>query len=188
MSDLYETREKVESGADWRGEITVTVDGEQQSLTVRQLNDTEFWDVMSSIDIDEIESMQSSVDDELLEEFEQLQSKDELTDSESDRLEELEEQIDTDEFNVFEHMSKETYEGIKDAAKYAVEPDEEDIQHALVNESATIKRLYGDDNRENAIQYINDSVIAPMIDDSTDFTSFEIGITAFMETLDDEGN
>jgi MFS superfamily sulfate permease-like transporter len=189
MSDLFEIREKVEEGASWRGNIQVNIDGDSKDLTVRQLRDPEFWDVMSDIDTTELENMQDDLPEDAIEEFNELQTADELTDEEEERLEELQEEIEDEEsFNLFDTVSESTYEGIQKAAKYGVEPDEQDIQHVLTTKTEEIREKYGGSSRDDARDYVNDHVIGPMIDRSTDFVSFAIGIRVFQATLDDAGN
>jgi hypothetical protein len=188
MSDLYGARAKVEKGTDWRGEITVAIDGDKQTLSVRQLNDTEFWDVMENVDIDEIKELQGDFEEDRLERFEELSEKDELTDEEETELENLQAEMEESNVNVFDVLSKSTFEGLKYAAKCAIVPDEEDVRKALVEDGEEIDDMYGSTDNEAARQYINDMVITPMIDESTDFSSFSIGVKAFMETLDTKGN
>lgn len=189
MSDLFEVRQKVEEGANWRGSITVSIGGEQQELTVRQLRDTEFWEVMSLIDTDEIEDLQSDLPEEEMEEFRDLQSKDDLTDGESDRLAELQDELeDTTGENIFEELSFDTFKGIKKCAKYGVEPDDADIQRALTDAVGEIRDTYGGGSHEEARQYVQDTVIDPTIENSTNFTSFAIGVRVLGETLEGEGN
>ena len=131
MSDLFEVREKTERGAQWRGTISVTIDDEQKELTVRQLRDPEFWEVMSSIDTDEFENLQTELPEETMDEYEELQNKDSLTEDERERLDDLQEEVENADVNIFDVLSRDTYEGLKQAAKYGVEPDEADVQTAL---------------------------------------------------------
>jgi len=188
MSDLFEVREKTERGAQWRGTISVTIDDEQKELTVRQLRDTEFWEVMSSIDTDELENLQTELPEETMDEYEELQNKDSLTDDERERLDNLQEEVENADVNIFDVLSRDTYEGLKQAAKYGVEPDEADVQTALTQHVNEIEDQYGGTSHEDARQYVQDHVIEPMVERSTDFTSFAIGIRALGETLDSEGN
>jgi len=188
MSDLFEVRQKTEEGAKWRGTISVTIDDEQKELTVRQLRDPEFWEVMSSIDTDELESLQTELPEETMDEYEELQNKDSLTDDERERLDDLQEEVENADVNIFDVLSRDTYEGLKQAAKYGVEPDEADVQTALTQHVNDIEEQYGGTSHEDARQYVQDHVIEPMVERSTDFTSFAIGIRALGETLDSEGN
>lgn len=188
MSDLFEAREKTEKGAEWRGTINVDIDGDTHELSVRQLVDPEFWEVMTYVDTDELKDLQSSLPEDKMEEFRELQTKEDLTEAEEDRLQELTEEVESEEVNIFETLSFETYKGIKLAAEYGVEPDEEDIRLALTEHTGEINEMYGGTSNENAREYVNDHVIKPMIDRSTDFTSFAIGIRALGETLGEEGN
>lgn len=188
MSDLFEVREKVEKGAEWRGTIQVEIDGDVKELTVRQLRDPEFWEVMSQIDTDEIEAFQNELPEEVTEELRNLQQKDNLTDEEEERLEELQNDIDSDGLNMFETLSEKTFQGIKQCAKYGVEPDGEDIKESLTRHTQEIEEKYGGTSQDDAREFINDHVIAPMVERSTDFTSFAIGVRVLGETLEDEGN
>lgn len=188
MSDLFEVREKTEKGADWRGTIEVSIDGEHKELCVRQLNDTEFWEVMTSIDTDELNELQEALPEDKMEEFRELQEADDLDEDEQDRLETLQEEVEQEDIDIFDALSKETYEGLKTAAKYGVEPDERDIQRALTEHAGAIDEKYGGAKRKHAIKYLNDQFIEPMIEDSTNFVSFAIGVEALGETLGDAGN
>ena len=189
MSDLFDVREKTEKGKEWRGEITVPMDGESKTLTVRQLVDTEFWEVGSYIDFDELQNLEDveDLDEEKVDELRELSEQDDLTDGEEERMAELEQELDT-EFNIFDAISMDTFLGIKKTAKYCVEPDENDIVNVMNNHAAEIEADYGLADHENAREYVNENVIAPMIDDSTDLTSFMIGMKALEATLETEGN
>lgn len=188
MSDLFEVREKTEKGADWRGSINVSIDGETKELTVRQLRDPEFWEVMSLIDTEELETLQSDLPEDKMSEFRDLQNKDTLSDEEADRLEELQNEVEDEDINLFEILSFDTYQGIKTAAKYGVEPDEGDIQTALTNHAGEINEKYGGTSHDDAVEYVNDHIIDPMIEESTNFTSFAIGVKCLGQTLGDTGN
>ena len=189
MSDLFEVRQKTEEGTNWRGEITVPIDGESKTLTVRQLNDTEFWEIGSHIDFDELESLEEveDLDEDKVDELRELTEKDDLTDEESERLAELEAELDT-EFSIFDEISMDTFLGIKNTAKYCVEPDENDVASAMADHAAEVEETYGVADHENTRKWLNKNVIHPMIDDSTNLTSFIIGMKALEATLDDEGN
>lgn len=188
MSDLFEVRQKTEEGAEWRGSINVAIDGDQHELTVRQLRDPEFWDVMSQVDTEELEALQSDLPEDKMEEYRDLQESDELSDDDEDRLEALQEEVEEEDINLFEKLSVETYKGLKQAAKYGVEPDESDVRMALTDHTDDIVDNYGSASNENARQYVNDTIVKPMIERSTNFTSFAIGVKALGETLGDTGN
>lgn len=188
MSDLFETREKVEKGAQWRGEITVSIDGEQHNLTIRQLRDTEFWEVMSLVDLDEIEDLQEQLPEDKMDTIEELQNKDDLTEEEQTKLENVKDEIEQEDVNMFDILSYDTFRGIQLAAKYGVEPDAEDCRTALGQYGDKITDRYGAATDEEARKWIQDEQIDPMIEDSTDFTSFTIGVKALTESIGDTGN
>jgi len=190
MSDLFSVREKTEKGKKWRGEITIPDDGESNTLTVRQLVDTELWEVKSYIDFDELSSLDENedIDQDKLDELRELtESDDELSDEEEERLSELEEELDSG-FDILDSISMDTFIGIKKTAKYCVEPDNNDVVQVMNDHAAEIEDRYGTATQENAVKYANEEIVKPMIDDSTDLTSFMIGIKALEETLGDEGN
>jgi hypothetical protein len=56
------------------------------------------------------------------------------------------------------------------------------------NHAAEIEADYGTASQENAEDWLNENVIYPMIEDSTDLTSFMIGMKALEATLESEGN
>lgn len=188
MSDLFEAREKVEKGASWRGSINVNIDDTNQNLSVRQLRDPEQWEIMQQIDTDELDSLQDDLPEDKMDELHDLQEADTLSEDDEDRLEKLQTELEGEDINIFEKLSYETYNGLKQAAKYGTEPDEEDIRYALTNKTDDIEDTYGSVNRDNAKQYINDDVINPMIERSTNFASFAIGIKVLGETLGDTKN
>lgn len=189
MSDLFEVRQKVEEGANWRGTITVNIDGEQKELQVRQLRDPEFWDVMSDVDTDELQELQSELPEEKMEEFRDLQQKDDLTEQEEERLDNLQAEVEEEEdLDLFDSLSKDTYDGLKQAAKYGIEPDAGDVRDALTKFTEEIHEEYGGTSEDEARQYVNDHVIGPMIERSTNFVSFAIGVKALGETLGEAGN
>jgi len=189
MSDLYDVRQKTEEGKEWRGEITVPMDGESKTLTVRQLVDTELWEIRSYIDFDELKSLDEhdDLDEDKVEELRELTEQDELTDDEENRLAELEEELDGS-FDVFDAISMDTFRGIKLTAKYCVEPDQNDVVQALNNHAAEIENDHGQADDDTAAEWVNTNVIHPMIEDSTNLNSFMIGMKALEETLESEGN
>jgi hypothetical protein len=188
MSDLFEVRGKTEEGTDWRGSITIQMDGEEKELTIRQLNDTENWDVMEKIDKNELQNLDADVDEELVSELQELEEREDLSDEEQERKQELYKRVEEEDMNLFDTISKETFEGIKQAAKYGVEPDNKDVRDALTEHAGEIEEQYGGTAHEDARQYVNDNVVKPMIEDSVDFTSFAIGIKVLNATLGDVKN
>jgi len=188
MSDLFAAREKVEKGAEWRGSINVEIDGEVHNLTVRQLFDPEQWEVMQDIDLDEIEALRDELPEDKMEELDELQEKDRLSDEEEARLEALQAEIEDSDIDIFGVLSFDTYNGLKKAGKYGVEPDESDIQYALTNHTNEIEEMYGGMSHDDAEKYVNDHVIEPLIEKSTNFVSFAIGIEVIGETLGDTKN
>lgn len=188
MSDLFEAREKTEKGAEWRGSINVEIGDTSHDLTVRQLRDPEQWEVMQKIDLDELDELQSELPEEKMEELQELQEADRLTEDEEERLAELQSEIEEEDIDLFSTLSFSTYKGLKTAAKYGVEPDNNDVRMALTEHADDINEMYGGTSHEDAEQYVNDQVISPMIERSTDFTSFAIGIKVLGETLGDTKN
>jgi hypothetical protein len=190
MSDLNAVRQKVQEGADWRGEINVSIDGDELQLTVRQLKDPEFFEVMSLIDRDELQELRSTLPSDKMDEYQDLQETEELDDEEADRLNELKEELESSDIDMFDVLSQETFEGIRKCAKYAVEPDDEDIREAFMERAADIEREYGVKVQEPAdvMPALQDD-IEHMIDNSTKLTSFTIGIQALVQTVgESEGN
>lgn len=190
MSDLHSVRQKVEEGADWRGTIRVEIGDEEHELTVRQLRDPEFQEVMSLIDREELQELQSELGGTDMEEYRELQQAEDLDEEEEERLEELREELQQSSGNIFDVLSTETFEGIRRCAKYAVEPDEEDLREAFVDRAAEIESEYGVKVKtpEDVRPAIQDDIEA-MIDRATNLASFTIGIQALVETIgEDEGN
>ena len=189
MSDLFETKQKAKEGIEWRGTIRVTIDGEEHELSVRQLRDPELTEVMDLIDREELQDLRGQLPEDDMEEYRELQDSDELDEEEEERLAELEETLEEESGNVFDVLSKQTLEGLRLAAKYAVEPDEEDMQEAFMNRAAEIEKEYGVKVQEpEDVKPALQDDIEYMIDNATGFMSFTIGIQCLVETAGDEGN
>lgn len=190
MSDLHSVQQKVKEGIEWRGDIRVNIGGEEHELTVRQLTDPEFHEVMSLINRDELQQLRDELPDDVMDEYTELQDKDELSDEERDHFEEIEAQLEAQSVDFFDVVSTETLNGIRRCAKYAVVPDEADKREAFTERAPEIESEYGikvqtPDDVEEALQ----DDINTMIDNCTNFTSFAIGIQALVETVgQDEGN
>lgn len=191
MSDLFEAVEKTKQGANWRDTILLEHEGEELEFCIRQMKDPEFLRVMDQIDRNEIEDLQDELPGDLMDEYDELQekSKEERSDSDSERLSELQEEIEAQSPDVLEHLSVSTFNGVREASKIAVEPDEDDMQRALREHAHEIEEETGENVRkpEDTRDYLNDR-IAFMIDESTDFLSFVLGMECLMATADDEGN
>lgn len=191
MSDFHSVKQKVKEGTEWRGTIRVNIDDEEHELTIRQLRDPEFEEVMRLIDRSELQELQEQLPEEAQEEYQELsQQEEELTEAESERLAELEETIEEESPDMFDIFSDDTFEGIRRCAKYAVEPDEEDLQRAFRERAPQIESEYGIKVRtpEDVEPALQDD-IEYMIDNAVDFTSFTIGIQCLVETVgDEEGN
>jgi hypothetical protein len=191
MSDLNYVKQKTKEGVEWRGTIRVTIGGEEKELTIRQLVDPEFEEVMRLIDRDELQQLREELPTDLMEEHRELQRKEEeLTDEEQERFTELEEKLEENTVDLFEILSEDTFKGIRLCGKYAVEPDEEDKREAFMERAAEIEREY--DTRVETPEDVEPALqddIEFMIENATNFTSFTIGVQALVETVGrDEGN
>jgi hypothetical protein len=190
MSDLSKVDAKLQEGADWRGTIRVNLDDEEYELTVRQLRDPEFREVMSKIDRDELQELRERLPSDAMETMRELRQKDELTEEEEDRLEDAQGELNDAEVDIFEILSDETFAGIRQTAKYAVEPDEEDIREAFMERAHEIESEYGVkvSEPEDVMPALQDDIEA-MVDKATNMASFTIGIQCLVETVgESEGN
>lgn len=189
MSDLHQVNNKLRKGHEWRGNIQVTIDGEQHELVIRQLVDPEFEEIMDLIEKDELQELKDELPDELMDEYTELRDRDELTDEEADRLAELEAELEESDFDMFDIFSTSTFEGIRRCAKYGVEPDSEDLAVAFQERPQEIEEEYG--IRVQTPDDVYDAVMdeyEKLIDKSTNFVAFQIGLQVLTETLDEEGN
>lgn len=189
MSDLQTVGQKLTEGAEWRGTIRVGVDGDEHELTIRQMKDPEWKGVRGDIDRDELQSLQDEMPSEKVEELDELRDKDELSDEQAERFEELEEEVREESPDPLAVLSDETFNAIRQVAKYCVEPDEEDKREAFMDRADEIEREYNTkvqtpDDVEEALQ----DDIEAMIDNSTNMASFTIGMQCLVETVGDEGN
>lgn len=191
MSQLDSAVSKTLQGAEWRGTVTVPMGGESMELTVRQLVDDEFYEVSDKINWDELEEYSEAVPSDLREEYEEIGAEDDedLTDEELEKREELEEQINEQTPRIFDVLSYETFQGLQLAAKYGVEPDEEDKKSALKTKGSEIEAEYGVQVRtpEDTEVYWHDQ-IEEMIDNSTNMSTFLIGMQVLTTTAGEEGN
>ena len=191
MSDLHKVRQKAAEGKDWRGTIRVMLGDDEAELSVRQLKDPEFFEVMSMIDQDELKALQGDLPEEVMARYTELQEKDELTDEESEEFADLEAELNDVSANLFQVLSRQTFNGILLCAKYAVEPDEADLRSALMDDTWVIEKEqegYGPiKTPEDCYEPMKEEV-EEMIESLTDFTSFSIGIQALIETVGDAGN
>jgi hypothetical protein len=190
MSDLDSVTQKVKEGINWRGDIRVEIDEEEHELSVRQLRDPEFREVMSMIDRDELDELRNDLPDDMMEEYRELQTKEELEGEEEERLEAIRDDLEESTANLFDVLSEDTFEGIRQAGKYAVEPDEDDMQTAFRERAAEIEREYGIkvQTPEDVEPALQDDIEA-MIDNATGLVSFTIGMQALVETVgESEGN
>lgn len=198
MSDLHKLDQKVTQGRKWRGEIHVAFNGEEHTLKVRQLLDPEFREVLEKIDTEELEALKNDLPEDLTDEYRELSEKtDDLTEEEQDRLVELEEQLSSSE-NLFEKLSSDTLEAFRLCAKYAVVPDDEDIEKAFNNYDyvSQVEDEYGinvstpNDLYNPAADGLPNKSAGPlkdkigvMIDSMTQFASISVGMYAFRETM-----
>lgn len=191
MSDFHRLKGKTQEGRDWRGSITVEKDGESLELTVRQLRSPEMEEVMRLVDRDELKELRELVPEEIRDEYQALQQQEELSEEDEARLAELQEEMQeaTGGRTMFDVLSEETFEGIRRAAIYAVEPDREDLQREFRENAARIEEEYGIPVREpdDVYEAVKDD-LEDMIRGSTDFLGFTIGVQALTATVEDEKN
>jgi hypothetical protein len=137
---------------------------------------------MHKVDMDEVRSLQNDIPEDVMDEYTDLDP-----DEDAERIAELEEEID--DVSLFDKLSLETFNGIQQAAKFGVEPDDNDVAYAQENEAKKLVEKYGSPVTEaNAREHIQESVIGPMIEDATNFESFAIGMEVITQTTSAEGN
>jgi hypothetical protein len=189
MSGLNKVKQKTKEGAEWRGTITVDIDGESVPLTIRQLVDPEFEEVMGKINRDELSELREAYPSDAMQRLDELQSEDELTEEQETELSEVRDEIAESDVNVFDYLSSETFDGIRLAAIYGIEPDEEDKREALRERAHEIEKQYGVkvEQPDDTLPALQDD-IEKMVHNSTDFLSFRMGMKVLTETVGDEGN
>lgn len=191
MSDLNKLTQKTKEGKEWRGNITVEDDGDEIELTVRQLRSPEVEDVFRKIDRDELDMLQEELPTEKMDRRQELleMDDDELTEAEEDELDELNEELRGEHMKLFEVLSEETFDGIRQAARYGVVPDKSDMEHALTNRAHEIEEEYGIrvHTPEDTFDALKDD-LKDSIDNSTRFLGFQMGMKVLKATGGDEGN
>ena len=190
MSGFNKLREKAAKGQEWRGDITVGSGDDALDLKIRQLNDPEYYEVMSGINHDELEELGDMMPEDDLERFRELDDMDDRTEEQEAEMQLLEEDLNRQSAQIFKIMSKETFEAIRTAAKYGVVPSEDDVREMMMDDSWVKDKEdmgYDVSHYDGAYEALNDET--PMIiDGQTDLESFEIGMEVIYETVGGEGN
>lgn len=189
MSGLSTAKQKLKEGIEWRGTINVEIHGENVELTVRQLADPELEEVLGLIDRDELQELQEQYPEDVRDEMEELRGQEDLTADEEERLAELQEEMEEADVDIFDTLSQDTFEGVRRAAVYGVEPDMDDMREALRERAHEIEAEYGikvtePEDTKPALQ----DEWEELVRNATDFVSFEIGMECLMATVGDEGN
>lgn len=190
MSDFNEVKQKLREGEEWRGNIRVSIEGEEYDLTVRQLFDPEFEEVMDMVDRDELGQLREELPQDVLDDYHELRDKEEeLTEEEEERMAELQDKLEEESPDIFDILSTSTFEGIRLAAKYAVVPDEEDLRQAFTERASEIEAEYGEKVQvpEDVFDPLKEEM-QERIDRATNFASVAMGMQSLMVTVEDEGN
>lgn len=191
MSDLLALRQKVVQGKEWRKTIDVSVGGEDFEINIRQLCDEEFWAVYENIDIDELKEFAEESDntEEEIERIEELQDKDDLSEEEEQELETLTRSIGSSQSQIIDHIGDEAFDALQEAGKYAIMPDGDDVDEVMQKPMKEQEDEFGHvlKSPEQAQEALKNN-FESMLEESIDLLAFQIGINAFFETLDDQGN
>lgn len=193
MSDALALRQKAIDGKNWRKTITVTVEGDEYELTIRQLTDSEYLPVYKHIKPVQEEISDALEGDDLgeedLERLEELQEKDELSEDEKQELDYLEENVGGGISQVLALLSDEGHEAIKEAGKHAVMPDRGDIQGVMEMSPSEQKEEFGDTVRTpEEAKHVLEAELEKMLDESRNLLAFQVGIQAFFASNVTEGN
>lgn len=142
MSDLFAVDSKVQQGLEWRGTVEVEMDGESLELQHRDLDTEEFSHTMDIIGEETFADLQErfgemdgdaelELDESDLNRIDELQSKDELTDEEQAELAEYSDKVGGVDQIMAIVSTPSIVEGCRYAAKLAVVPDDDDIDHVM---------------------------------------------------------
>lgn len=204
MSDFKRLRGKTIEGRAWRGTITVTIDGEDMELSIRQMTDGEYYDVTNRIDMGELKSIRDVLPTDIVNEYRELQEREELNDGEQKRKEQLEEELAAADTNFVKSISGDTFDAVVDCAKYCVVPDIQDVNDMFMDNEyiAYVEEEYGfrpqtpkdlydpekDGKTDEWAGPLKDEMQS-IIDQQTGLMSFVIGLMCFIETMGgEEGN
>lgn len=190
MTDYFESRKKLVQGENWRGEITVTVDGDEYSWTSRQLNDEEFFEVISDIDRDAIGEYRDEIDQDKLQEYRELQDVEDPDEDEQERLEELRNELEDESTDILDAIDEDTFNALQRAGIYGAVPSEEDVSYLINNFSlAEVNDQFDTDleklDRDTAYDVLKED-IKERLRNATRFVSFEVGLQILSNTLDTE--
>lgn len=191
MSGIHELAKKTKEGTDWRGTITVEEDGDEIELTVRNLTSPEIEDVFRLIDREELETLEDELPTEQMDERRELleMDEDERTDAEQERLDELTDELEGTTMKLFDILSKETFNGIRLAAKKGVVPSQEEMREAVKERAHEIEQETGRQVAvpEDTFDFLKDE-LQWSIENNSKFIGFQIGMKVLRETGETKGN
>jgi hypothetical protein len=191
MSDMNTLVQKTREGQEWRGTITVNDDGDEVELTVRNLTSPEIEEVFRLIDREEFDTLEEELPKEKMEKRRELLDigEEERDEEEEARLEELNEELKGEHMKMFDILSADTFKGIRLAAKKGVEPDEDDMAEALRDRAYEIEEETGRrvERPEDTHDFLKEE-LEEVVENSTRFVGFQIGMKVLQETGAEEGN
>lgn len=186
MSDYFATRQKVTAGIEWRGEVSFDYEGETYTWKARQLTDPEFFEILGQLNRDKLEELQDDVDESKMERYRELLDVDDLTEDEKAELERLKQEINEEE-NFLDKIDDDTFEALRQCAKYACEPDKEDIDYAWSNRHELFDLGENEAVTKSSIQKKLKEDMKETIDDMQNFTSLELGLRCLELNMESEG-
>jgi len=190
-------KEKIADGTDWRGSVTITLDGEAVDFCHRLLNETELMRVRNAIDMDALTDGggddgnvgQTEAQERLLE----LQQKGELTDDEETELRELAQEVAGETDEIEDALGEDGYYLLMEMGQNAIEPSEEYVEWVFEQSPSTVREHTGVESVPSTLtkEWIRDRLRSELRDDLDGQPypiKIQIGMQALAETMSVMGN
>jgi hypothetical protein len=206
-ADFVRAKRKITEATDWRGDVTVAVGDESLTFHHRLLTETEFIRVQQALDTQAaMESGKNQGSDgltgdgmgetEAQERLLELQSKEELTESEREELKELNAEVAGQTAQIKEALGQEGFDLMMEMGREVIEPSDEDVRAVydlLGEEPAEAMEMLGLDKVPQAygVEDVRGWVreeLRSMIEDQPYPIKLNVGLQATMETISVLGN
>lgn len=194
--DYITARRKITQGTDWRGTANVSIGGETMEIGHRLLTEDEFLELKRVIPLSELQEYEEEDQSEAEERLQELQAKDDLTESEEGELERLQAEVASMQEEIEDVLGEDAYEMILESGKRAIAPTDADIDDFLdadpdlqcqIAGVDSIKQLPAHMSRDEAEEILEEDM-QRMVEGQPYPIKFTIGMQAFQETVRVLGN
>lgn len=192
MSEWLRVKKKTIDAKKYReyANIPLGEDEDDNAVTAevpyKMLAEEDMLDILPRINLD---ALGGDGDNEEVNRLQELQAKDDLTDEEEAELNELHDELESDQATVMQELGSESFMAILDAGRMAITPDEEDINMALDQGVTEQEERFGRSvrTREEAKEAIEEEMRS-VVEGSPYLTKFTIGQAALKASQTAQGN